>query len=65
MAFLKYHLDINSTELASRIRKERSTFVVAGDCFGMDHRIRIGIGSEREYLKTGLKRIDESLKELV
>jgi aspartate/methionine/tyrosine aminotransferase len=63
MVFLHYNMDINSTELVTKIRKEKSTFIVAGDCFGMNHRVRIGIGSEKEYLQTGLKRISETLKE--
>ena len=64
MVFLRYNLELNSTELVTRIRKEKSTFIVAGDCFGMDHRLRIGIGSEKEYLRAGLERISESLSEM-
>jgi aspartate/methionine/tyrosine aminotransferase len=64
MAFLRYDLKINSTELATKLRKEKSTFIVAGDCFGMDHRLRIGIGSENAYLRAGLKRIDALLPEI-
>ena len=64
MAFLSYNMDINSTELVTKIRKEKSTFIVAGDCFGMDHRVRIGIGSEQDYLKAGLARVKEILDQL-
>ncbi len=64
MVFLRYDLDMNSTELVTKIRKDKSTFVVAGDCFGMDHRIRIGIGSERKYLEAGLARVSDVLSEL-
>ncbi len=55
---------MNSTELVTKIREEKGTFVVAGDCFGMDHRIRIGLGSEKKYLEEGLKRVSEVLNEL-
>ena len=65
MVFLRYHMEINSTELVTKLRQEKSTFIVAGDCFGMDHRIRIGIGSEKEYLSTGLERVSETLKEIL
>jgi len=65
MVFLRYKMDINSTELVTKLREEKSTFIVAGDCFGMDHRVRIGIGSEKDYLLTGLQRISEILKEIV
>ncbi len=64
MVFMKYNLDINSTELVSKIRHEKSTFIVAGDCFGMDRRVRIGIGAETDYLARGLDRISETLAEL-
>lgn len=64
MAFLRYDLDINSTELVRKIREEKSTFLVAGDCFGMDHRLRIGIGSEQSYLLEGLSRVSETLAEI-
>ena len=65
MVFLHYNMDINSTDLVTKIRKEKSTFIVAGDCFGMDHRLRIGIGSEMEYLWNGLQRIRETLNQFV
>ncbi|NOR14618.1 MAG: aminotransferase class I/II-fold pyridoxal phosphate-dependent enzyme [Candidatus Aminicenantes bacterium] len=65
MAFLRYNMKINSTELSTKIREEKSTFIVPGDCFGMDHRIRIGIGSERNYLSNALERISETLTEIV
>ncbi len=65
MAFLRYHMKINSTELSTKIREEKSTFIVPGDCFGMDHRIRIGIGSEKNYISNALKRISETLAEII
>jgi aspartate/methionine/tyrosine aminotransferase len=64
MVFMKYAMDMNSTKLVDYIRREKSTFVVAGDCFGMDHRIRIGIGSELSYLEEGLGRVSEALQAL-
>lgn len=65
MVFIRYALDINSTALCERIRKEKSTFIVPGDCFAMDHYLRIGIGSEKGYLKKGLERISEVLSDLL
>jgi len=64
VAFLRYNMKINSTELADKFLKEKSVFVVAGDFFGMDHYIRIGIGTEKDYFKAGLKLIDETLEEI-
>ncbi len=54
-------MKINSTELADKLLREKSVFVVSGDFFGMDHYIRIGIGTEKDYFKAGLKLIDETL----
>lgn len=62
IAFLKYKMDINSTEFTTKLREEKSVFIVAGDCFGMDNYIRIGIGSERDNLLAGLALIDELLE---
>ena len=39
--------------------------IVAGDCFGMDGYLRLGIGSEKEYLIKGLDLLAEMLEELV
>ncbi len=63
MLFIKYNLDINSTELAEWLRKEKSVFILAGDCYGMDHYFRIGIGERKEYILNGLERIREALKD--
>jgi aspartate/methionine/tyrosine aminotransferase len=63
MAFVRYGLEMNSTELTTRLRKEKSVLVVAGDCYGMDGYLRIGFGAEPEYLRRGLARIGEFLSE--
>lgn len=65
MSFIRYFLDINSTDLTERLRKEKSLLIVAGDCFGMDGYLRLGIGSEKEYLIKGLDLLAEMLEELV
>ncbi|UCH95771.1 MAG: aminotransferase class I/II-fold pyridoxal phosphate-dependent enzyme [Candidatus Aminicenantes bacterium] len=64
MAFVRYFMDINSRELTTRLRQEKSVFVIDGDCFGMDHYIRIGFGSEKDYLLAGLERIRRFLKKI-
>lgn len=63
MLFIKYHLDINSTELADWLRKEKSVFILAGDVYGMDHHFRIGIGERQHYIIEGLERIKDALSE--
>ena len=64
MAFMRYNMDINSTELSDKLRLGKSVFIIPGDCFGMDHYLRIGIGGEKKHLLAGLDLIDEMLKEL-
>jgi aspartate/methionine/tyrosine aminotransferase len=63
MAFMRYGFEMNSTELATWLRKEHSVFVLAGDCYEMDHYFRIGVGAEAEYLRTGLARFRRALVE--
>jgi aspartate/methionine/tyrosine aminotransferase len=63
MAFVHYKMPINSSELADRLRREKSVFVVPGDWYGMDQYLRFGIGCEHRVLKEGLDLIDEFLEE--
>lgn len=64
IAFLRYHMKINSSELAERLRKEKSVLIVPGDHFGMDGYMRIGYGPEKEYLETALSLIHELIDEI-
>ena len=64
MAFARYELDINSSNLVDRLRVEKSVFVVAGDWFGMDRYLRFGIGTETKTLSEGLKLAAETLQEI-
>ena len=64
MAFVRYDFPIGSAELSGLIRERESTFVVAGDWFGMDGYLRIGIGGDSTRLVEGLHRIDRVLMSL-
>ena len=64
ICYLRYALSMNSSDLAERLRKEKSVLLVPGDHFGMDGYVRIGIGPPTEYLVAGLDRIDSLLREL-
>ena len=64
IAFVRYHLDVNSTILTERLMKEKSVLIVPGDHFGLDHYLRISFGLESEFLRTGLDRIHELIVEL-
>ncbi len=64
IAFVRYHMDINSTTLVERIRDEKSVLIVPGDHFGLDNYIRISYGLPHDYLTAGLDRIHEAIMEL-
>jgi aspartate/methionine/tyrosine aminotransferase len=64
IAFARYNLKANSTDLATRLIHEKSTLIVPGDHFEMDRYLRFGFGSEPEYLKKGLDRVEELLAEV-
>ena len=64
IAFPKYHLEVNSTELVERLIREKSVFIVPGDHFGFDRHLRISFGLPPEYLRAGLDRVHELLQEL-
>jgi aspartate/methionine/tyrosine aminotransferase len=64
IAYVRYHLDINSTELVERLMKEKSVYIVPGDHFGMDRYLRISHGLPEEHLKAGLERIHELIVDL-
>jgi aspartate/methionine/tyrosine aminotransferase len=61
IVYVRYHHDINSTELVTRLRVEKSVLIVPGDHFHMDGYLRIGFGSETAYLRDGLERLHELL----
>jgi aspartate/methionine/tyrosine aminotransferase len=64
IAFVRYHLSLNSTELVERIIREQSVFLVPGDLFDWDHHLRIGFGAEERSLSAALSRVDKTLGKL-
>ena len=64
IAYVRYDLDVNSTELVERLLREKSVFIVPGDHFGMDRYLRISYGLPEDYLTAGLDRIHELIAEL-
>lgn len=61
IVYVRYDHPINSTELVTRLRKEKSVLVVPGDHFGMDGYLRLGFGEPQEYNRAGLERLRELL----
>lgn len=61
ICYVHYDLDVNSSDLAERLRVEKSVLVVPGDHFGMDRYLRIGFGNPASELERALGRISELL----
>jgi aspartate/methionine/tyrosine aminotransferase len=57
IVYVRYNHGINSTELVTRLRTEKSVLVVPGDHFGMDGYLRLGFGERPDYLRQGLDRL--------
>lgn len=64
IAFARYNLDVNSTDLVERLICEKGVLIVPGDHFGLDHYLRISFGLPPDYLRAGLDRIHELIVEL-
>jgi aspartate/methionine/tyrosine aminotransferase len=64
IVYPRYHHAINSTELVTRLRQEKSVLVVPGDHFGMDGYLRLGFGEQSEYLRQALDRVGQMLGEI-
>ena len=62
VALLRYRLPINSTDLADRLRTEKSVLVVPGDHFGLDGFMRVSFGLPSDVLVPALDRIGELLQ---
>jgi len=65
IVYVRYRQPVNSTELVTRLRKEKSVLIVPGDHFGMDGFLRIGYGDEPGYLQEGLHRVHELLTSML
>ncbi len=64
IVYARYHHAINSTELVTRLREQKSVLIVPGDHFGMDGYLRIGYGDETGYMRAGLDRLHDLLVEI-
>lgn len=64
ICFVRYGLEVNSTELVERLIREKSVLLVPGDHFEMDGFLRFGYGSEKGYLLRALGRVEETLKKI-
>ncbi len=64
IAFVRYHFDMPSPELADRIRSKASVLVAPGAYLGTEHHLRITVGYEPAKVTTALGRIGAVAAEL-
>ncbi len=64
IAFVKYHFDMPSVELANQIRRKASVLVAPGAYLGTEHHLRITVGYEPAKINTALGRIGAVAAEL-
>jgi aspartate/methionine/tyrosine aminotransferase len=64
IAYVKYNLELDSLELVNRLKDTRSVLIVPGAHFRMKNYLRIGFGSNVDYLRAGLELIDDFLSEI-
>jgi len=62
IAMVKYHADIPSVELATRVRENRSVLIVPGAHLGLEGFLRIWMGGRPDYLEEGLRRVATELR---
>ena len=64
VSVVKYDRSIESTDLALRLIRDKSVFVVPGDLFGLPGYVRINHGMPDAYVEEGLRRFGELLDEV-
>ena len=64
IAFVRYHFDMPSVDLADLIRQKASVLVAPGAYLGTEHHLRITVGYEPEKVRTALARIGKVVASL-
>ena len=64
VAFVRYHFDVPSCELAGHIREKSSVLVAPGALLGAEHHLRMAVGVDGAKLTNALGRIGASVGEL-
>ena len=65
IAFVQYHFDMPSAELADHIRRKASVLVAPGGYLGTENHLRITVGYPPQKVSTALERIGAAVAELV
>jgi aspartate/methionine/tyrosine aminotransferase len=58
LGLLRYHLDLPSETVANRLAEEASVMLAPGSAFGMEGRLRLGLGARPDRFLTGLARAE-------
>jgi aspartate/methionine/tyrosine aminotransferase len=64
IAFVEYHFDMPSAELADHLRTKASVLVAPGAYLGTEHHLRITVGYEPQKIRTALERIGAAVAEI-
>ncbi|MFI1801676.1 aminotransferase class I/II-fold pyridoxal phosphate-dependent enzyme [Streptomyces sp. NPDC020379] len=64
LAFVRYHLDLPSTEVADALLAHGKVLVSPGAHFGTEHHLRFTYGQEPTHLAAALEKTSYALKEL-
>ena len=62
--YVRYNMQINSSDLIHNLRENESVFIVPGDSFGMDGYFRVGLGSKAKTFKRGLNLISKGFSRI-
>ena len=64
IAFMGYHFDMPSVELAGHLRKRASVLVAPGAYLGTEHHLRISVGYDAKKMEAALDGISTAVTEL-
>ena len=64
IAFVQYHFDMPSAELADHLRRKVSVLVAPGGYLGTENHLRITVGYEPQKIRAALERIGAAVAEL-
>jgi aspartate/methionine/tyrosine aminotransferase len=64
VAFMEHHINLKASDICLQLIKEKSTFMVPGDCFEQPKYLRIGYGNNPKQLKKGLLQVSEYLEKI-
>ncbi|HXL04529.1 MAG TPA: aminotransferase class I/II-fold pyridoxal phosphate-dependent enzyme [Bacillota bacterium] len=62
VAFVKYHVDADSVQVARELANADSVLVVPGACFDVEGHFRIGFGGDTDTLQAGLELTAKRLR---